>query len=177
MYTIHVEAIKKATPVDIRGHDSKGYHGETPIDPSHDETTPSQDETPTGLKVRPPPSHGETQIIKEPSVKPSSKQQDDVRERLRVLHTAWCIASGGTCDKNQFKLYIEPLLSKYTNVQLSSAIQGYFKALSDKKFMSVRRFAETVAAYIKKPTFGSAVHGIDSHSDLPIEEQIKYLTN
>jgi hypothetical protein len=69
MYTIHDDVMKSLTPVELRGHKSKGYQGETPVDPSRAETGGSHGETTTSLVVTPPPSHGETVIIKEPTNK------------------------------------------------------------------------------------------------------------
>lgn len=164
MYTINTDAIKKATPFDCRSHNGKGYQNETTIDPSHDETTPSQDETPTRLTVRPPPSHGETLIIREP------KDESSIKQTLRLLYDTWCHCSGGTTDKKQFKQYVEPLLSRYSEAKLNAGIKRYFELLENKRFMSVRRFSETAAAYMQQKQSA----GYDPHSDMPIEEQMKY---
>jgi len=166
MYTIHLDAIKKATPFEVRGHNSKGYQGETPIDPSRGETTPSQDETPTRLTVRPPPSHGETLTIREPS----EETINETKERLLAIYLVWCSCSGGNMDKVQFAKAIKPLLPRYTDKELIQGVKNYFDLLEDKKYMSVRRFGETAAAYIK----AKITRGIDPNSDMPPEEQAKY---
>jgi len=174
MYNIHTEAIKKATPFEIRSMNGKGYQGETPIDPSQDETTPSQDETPTRLKVTPPPSHGETVIIIEPPVEPKYKpEKSDIemrKEELRMLYAEWVKHSGSETDKKAFKKHLDPVVDKYGQSFVSTAIGEYFRLLDDRRFMSVRRFAETAPAYMKK----KVMRGIDPHSDMPPDEQLKH---
>ena len=144
MYTIHLDAIKKATPFEVRGHNSKGYQGETPIDPSH----------------------GETLTIREPS----EETINETKERLLAIYLVWCSCSGGNMDKVQFAKAIKPLLPRYTDKELIQGVKNYFDLLEDKKYMSVRRFGETAAAYIK----AKITRGIDPNSDMPPEEQAKY---
>lgn len=171
MYFIDVDKIKKMTPPDQRGHNSKGYQGETVIDPSHDETTPSHGETPGSLTVRPDPSHGETQIIREPKQEPKGTSDTiDVVGRLRSAWKVWNEITGSKpSNAEEFKKRWKPVVSKYNTSEISSAIRLYVGE-TDRRYWSFRRFPDDIGKYMKP----KRVAKIDPFSDMPIDEQKKY---
>lgn len=170
VYTIHQEAIVKLTPVDVKQHNSKGYHDKAPIDPSHDDTTPSQDDTTTRLTVRPPPSHDETQIIKESPPKPSKNLTEE-----GMLYKQWCDKcqisedQQTTIHKKEWWNNIKPVFLVRGYKHLRWAINSYLQdwELSKAKFYTVRSFVKNINSYLP-PDFTPR---IDKYSDLSPEVQ------
>jgi DNA-binding transcriptional ArsR family regulator len=176
MYTIHDEVMKSLTPVELRGHKSKGYQGETPVDPSHGETRGSHDETTTRLTVTPPPSHGETLIIKEPTNKPSV--ESDTRSRLAYCYKYWLKETKlkeSLQSKKDFATRITPLLSRYVDDQLCRGFHWYVEDLGDLKYVSLRRFCEDHEKYVPQKRRVHWPQGIDKWSSEPVEEQERRL--
>ena len=170
IYTIHQDVIVKLTPIDLKSNNSKGYQDKTPITPSHDETPPSQPETPTSIKVRPPPSHGETQIINESSNKPSKKSSEE-----GLLYDMWCELSMIDEDrrtpehKKDWWLNIKPVFLVRGYKPLRWAIQKYLEDWEPDraKFYTIRSFVKNVNNYLP-PVFTPK---IDKHSDISPSEQ------
>lgn len=196
VYNLHEEVMKKRTPPDMRSHQGKGYQDKTPIDQDHGDTTTSQGETPTRTAMRPPPCHGETQTIIEPSDKPPKKEEatgkvtpikinfrkdenvsDDVRVRLASLYAEWIKYSSKQDtpeEKVRFKDHIVPLLVEYNDPCIASGLRRYCRSVSEEKYRSLRVFFQKRKEFCW-PKRKHWTQGIDRHSSTSPDEQIAEL--
>lgn len=190
MYTVNVKKIisetrpskrafnrakKEPNEVPITAEDISGV-AETP--PSSVTETPQGCHPDTGGSVTETRGecHPDTQSITEPPLEPSRKQRErassqEYARRLRKIYDHWSRVTGGVTDKHQFSISMVRILDKNTDKDIMDSMDEYWRLLDNKKFLSIKRFAETYAAYKKRSK--SSFRGIDPHSDMPVAEQAR----